>query len=245
MAEPDRLNVYGIHAVRDCLMHGRPEKLLVRSGSRNERLEELVALAGDRDVPVEEVSPGILSELVEGRHQGVVLLASAISAGTSLDTILQQEVRQRRLFLLLDGITDPGNLGACLRSAATLGVEAVIAPKNASAPLNEVARKRASGAADRIPYLRVVNLVRAMEKLREAGVWILGTAADADQIISGIDLTDDIALVMGSEGKGLRRNTAKHCDFLARIPMAYDGLGFNVSVATGICLYETWRQRAA
>ena len=140
-------------------------------------------------------------------------------------------------------MTDPGNLGACLRSAATMGVEAVIAPKNASAPINADAIKRSSGGAGQVPYLQVVNLARCMEQLKSAGVWILGTVLDAEQAISDIDLGDHIAIVMGSEGKGLRENTRKHCDFLARIPMVNDALGFNVSVATGICLYEVNRQR--
>jgi 23S rRNA (guanosine2251-2'-O)-methyltransferase len=186
-----------------------------------------------------------LSRLVGGErsHQGVVLLvASALKAPVNLEQLLK-ETRGKRLFLLLDGVTDPGNLGACLRSAASLGVDAVIAPKNASAPVNADAIKRSSGGAEQVPYIQVVNLARCMEQLKSAGVWVVGTALDAVQPISDIDLNDHIAIVMGSEGKGIRPNTRKHCDFLARIPMVNESLGFNVSVATGICLYEVNRQR--
>ena len=172
----------------------------------------------------------------------MLLVASALKAPVNLEQLLK-ETRGKRLFLLLDGVTDPGNLGACLRSAASLGVDAVIAPKNASAPVNADAIKRSSGGAEQVPYIQVVNLARCMEQLKSAGVWVVGTALDAVQPISDIDLNDHIAIVMGSEGKGIRPNTRKHCDFLARIPMVNESLGFNVSVATGICLYEVNRQR--
>ena len=150
---------------------------------------------------------------------------------------------ENHLLLVLDGVTDPRNLGACLRSAATLGVNAVIVPKDNSAPLNDAAMKTASGGASHVPLIQVVNLSRCLKKLKDEGVWIVGTLLDSSQSISDIDLKGNIAIVMGSEEKGLRQKTLKNCDFLATIPMQTESFGFNVSVATGICLYEVQRQR--
>lgn len=237
--------VYGIHAVQSKLGSTNLERLFVRQGKDTERLIKLIQLAAKVGCPIERVSLEELSKLCGGQksHQGVVLQVSAASLpDQSLEELLGKS-QGKKLFLLLDGVTDPGNLGACLRSAATMGVDAVIAPKNASAPLNADAIKRSSGGAGHVPYFQVVNLARCMDQLKAAGVWIVGTALEADQSISDIDLNEHIAIVMGSEGKGLREKTIKHCDFIARIPMVYDQLGFNVSVATGICLYETQRQR--
>lgn len=237
--------VYGIHAVESSLRSANPERLYVRQGKDTGRLTKLIQLAENVGCPVERVSLEDLSKLCGGQksHQGVVLSTTAKSIPLqTLDQLLLRP-QGKKLFLLLDGVTDPGNLGACLRSAATLGVDAVIAPKNASAPLNADAIKRSSGAAGHVPYFQVVNLARCMEQLKAAGVWIVGTVLEAEQSISDIDLNEHIAIVMGSEGKGLREKTIRHCDFLARIPMVYDQLGFNVSVATGICLYEVQRQR--
>ena len=237
--------VYGIHAVESKLRSANPERLFVRQGKDTERLVKLVKLAAEVGCPIERVSVEELSKLCGGQksHQGVVLHVSAESLpARSLEELLGKS-EGKKLFLLLDGVTDPGNLGACLRSAATMGVDAVIAPKNASAPLNADAIKRSSGGAGQVPYFQVVNLARCMDQLKAAGVWILGTVLEADHSISEIDLNEHIAIVMGSEGRGLRDKTIKHCDFIASIPMVYDQLGFNVSVATGICLYEAQRQR--
>jgi len=239
--------VYGIHAVESKLHSATAKRLYVRQGNDSGRLTRLIQLAEKAGCTIERVSPEGLSRLCGGQksHQGVVLDLSAdrIPARSLAQLLLKSE--RKKLFLVLDGVTDPGNLGACLRSAATMGVDAVIAPRNASAPLNADAIKRSSGGASHVPYLQVVNLARCMEQLKAAGVWILGTVLQADQSISDIDLNEHIAIVMGSEGKGLREKTIKHCDFIARIPMVYDELGFNVSVATGICLYEAQRQRMA
>ena len=241
----DNRRVYGIHAVEHCLRSATPECLFIRDGRDTVRLKELLRLAREVGCPIERISREGLSDLIEGQksHQGVVLLvASGSQPEVSLEQLLK-EPKNKRLFLMLDGVTDPGNLGACLRSAATLGVDAVIAPKNASAPLNADAIKRSSGGADLVPYIQVVNLARCIKQLQAAGVWMVGTVMEAGQSISDIDLNDHIAIVMGSEGKGLRDKTRKYCDFLARIPMVNDALGFNVSVAAGICLYEVHRQR--
>ncbi|MCZ6500934.1 MAG: 23S rRNA (guanosine(2251)-2'-O)-methyltransferase RlmB [Gammaproteobacteria bacterium] len=240
----DSRRVYGIHAVEHCLRSVTPECLFIRDGRDSVRLKELLELAREVGCPIKRISGEGLSDLIEGQksHQGVVLIVAGPQPEISLEQLLQ-EPKNKRLFLILDGVTDPGNLGACLRSAATLGVDAVIAPKNASAPLNADAIKRSSGGAGQVPYIQVVNLARCIKQLQAAGVWVVGTVLEAGQSITDIDLNDHIAIVMGSESKGLRDKTRKYCDFLARIPMVNDALGFNVSVAAGICLYEVQRQR--
>ena len=147
--------------------------------------------------------------------------------------------------LILDGVTDPHNLGACLRTADAAGAHVVIAPKDKSAPLNATAAKVACGAAEAVPYIQVTNLARTMKDLQERGIWIVGTAGEAEQTIYQHDLTGPMAIVMGAEGPGMRRLTREHCDYLANIPMAGEVSSVNVSVATGICLFEAVRQRIA
>ncbi|HHO68213.1 MAG TPA: 23S rRNA (guanosine(2251)-2'-O)-methyltransferase RlmB, partial [Gammaproteobacteria bacterium] len=146
--------------------------------------------------------------------------------------------------LVLDGVQDPHNLGACLRSADAAGVHAVIVPRDRAAPLNGAARKVACGAADAVPLVRVTNLARTLRGLRDAGIWIYGAAGDAPQTLYEADLSGPLALVLGGEGKGLRRLTREHCDGLIAIPMAGSVSSLNVSVAAGICLFEARRQRA-
>jgi len=147
------------------------------------------------------------------------------------------------LLLVLDGVQDPHNLGACLRSANAAGVAAVIAPKDRAVPLTETARQIACGAAEHTPFVQVTNLARFLEKLKAAGFWIAGTSDQADRDIYDLDLTGRIALVMGAEGKGIRRLTGENCDWLIRIPMLGQVECLNVSVATGVCLFEAVRQR--
>lgn len=147
------------------------------------------------------------------------------------------------LVLVLDCIQDPHNLGACLRTADAAGVDAVILPKDKSAPISETVRRVACGAAERLPIVRVTNLARAMDKLKELGVWLVGTADEATQSIYEIDLKGPLGIVMGAEGAGMRRLTGERCDFLARVPMFGRVECLNVSVATGVCLFEAVRQR--
>jgi 23S rRNA (guanosine2251-2'-O)-methyltransferase len=148
------------------------------------------------------------------------------------------------MLLVLDGVTDPHNLGACLRSAEAAGVDAVIVPKDKSADLNATVRKVACGAAETMPFVRVTNLARTLEKLKQQGIWLYGTAGEAAQSVFEVDLKGPVALVMGAEGKGMRRLTREHCDYLVNLPMAGAVSSLNVSVATGICLFEAVRQRA-
>lgn len=149
------------------------------------------------------------------------------------------------LLLILDDITDPHNLGACLRTAEAAGVHAVIVPKDRSVSLTDTSRRIACGAAEIVPFVRVTNLARTMTQLQDAGIWLVGTADEAEANLYLANLTGPLALVMGSEGSGLRRLTREHCDFLVRIPMAGSVESLNVSVATGVCLYEAVRQRQA
>ena len=241
--------VHGVHAVEAILRRSpeRIELLLLAPQRRDRRLQGLRDLAEAsgidcRDASAEEI------ERHAGRgavHQGVV---ARVRAAAALDedylfNDLLPGLRRPALLLVLDGVTDPHNLGACLRSAEAFGADAVIVPKDHSAPLNATARKAASGAADAVPLVPVTNLARCLRGLQEAGVWIVGAAGEATEGLAQIDLTGAIALVLGAEGAGLRRLTREHCDYLAAIPMAGTVSSLNVSVATGIFLYEAVRQR--
>ncbi|MBV1876278.1 MAG: 23S rRNA (guanosine(2251)-2'-O)-methyltransferase RlmB [Pseudomonadales bacterium] len=240
--------LFGINAVESRLNQGviGIEKLLVREGQVSSRLQQLLDLGNDLGCLIERVKDKRLSALTSVTHQGVGLehTAPKISDEEDLYALLDRSSTDL-LLLVLDGVTDPRNLGACMRSAATLGVQAVVVPKDNSAPLNDAAIKTASGGASYIPLIQVTNLARTLSKLQAQGVWLVGTLLAAEQAISDVDLTGNIALVMGSEQKGLRQKTAKCCDFLVNIPMLNDTFGFNVSVATGICLYEANRQRSS
>ena len=176
------------------------------------------------------------------RHQGVVARVQALAAVTSLDDVLDA-VSGPPLVLVLDGVTDPHNLGACLRVADGAGAHAVVAPKDHAVGLNATVAKVASGAAETVPYLMVTNLARALTELKERDITVVGTAEDAELTLYDIDLRGPVALVLGAEGPGLRALTRKTCDVLVRIPMAGAVESLNVSVAAGVCLYEALRQR--
>ena len=231
--------IFGIHAVRQALIAGEGRSLTVRPGKLNPRLQEVVDLAKQQGVKlsVGDVRHEALAD------QGVALLVKPpqVRSEALLDDLI---IADSPLFLMLDGVTDPRNLGACLRSAASFGVSAVVAPKDRSAPLNEAAVKTASGAASLVPYIQVTNLGRTLEHLKKAGLWVVGTVlADDSQPLPEMDLTGPLALVMGAEGTGIRAGIRKKCDFLAEIPAPLPDLSLNVAVATGICLYEVNQQR--
>lgn len=238
--------VFGIHAV-DALLKKDAElitQLLCAQGRDDKRLGKLVELATKKSVPFEYVPRKELDKLVRGRHQGVVALVRPEQEKDEgdLETILQN-LTEAPFLLVLDAVTDPHNLGACLRSADAAGVHAVIVPKDKSAPLNAVARNVASGAAEHVPLIRVTNLARAMKWLQDRGIWLTGAAGEAENSVYDADLKGPAAIVMGAEGAGLRRLTREHCDQLAKIPMAGSVSSLNVSVATGIFLFEAQRQR--
>jgi 23S rRNA (guanosine2251-2'-O)-methyltransferase len=249
--------IYGIHAV-DSLLRANPrsvQRLWVQEGREDRRVGALLDLAQNQGVPVARQPRKTLDEWVKGRHQGVV--AEALDApvhGEQEQTNIWQESDLFRaienkdgpsLLLVLDGVTDPHNLGACLRSAEAAGVDAVIVPKDKSADLSPVSRKVACGAAELVPFVRVTNISRTMEALKERGVWLFGTAGEAENNIYNSDLTGSVALIMGAEGGGLRRLTREGCDHLVKLPMAGSVSSLNVSVATGVCLFEIVRQRLA
>ena len=234
----------GIHAVRSFFRTrgGKSLRLLLKSGNLGPRLREIANEARSLGCEIEFCQREQL-DAVTSNHQGVVLYIESSSRSRDLLEDLIEETATGRIFLVLDGVTDPRNLGACIRNAATLGVTAVIAPRTNSASLNAAAIKASSGGVDITPYYQVPNIARVLDELKKLGCWVIGTVLDGGKPLAQVDLTGNLALVVGSEGKGLRRITRESCDFLATIPMLEKSLGFNVSVATGICLYEIQRQR--
>ena len=237
----------GFHAVQSLLKVApdRAHELYVTAGRRDQRQQKTIALAERNNIPVKYVDLDELNKYADNeRHQGVVLKACK---GRIYDERWLLEflasLDRAPLVLVLDGLTDPHNLGACLRSADAAGVDAVIAPRDKSCGLTPVVRKVASGAADTVPFVLVTNLSRALEKLQDAGIWIVGAAGEADQYVGDIDMVGPTAIVMGAEDRGLRRLTREGCDHLAKIPMYGSVQSLNVSVATGIMLYEVGRQR--
>jgi 23S rRNA (guanosine2251-2'-O)-methyltransferase len=213
-----------------------------RRDARMQQLLERAAAAGVRCVPAEaERLQGLSPEVP---HQGVVALAAPAAAAASFEDLLDN-AGPGTFLLLLDGVTDPRNLGACLRTAAAAGVQAVIVPRDRSAGLGTAATKAAAGAAETVPLIAVTNLARAMTAIKDAGIWIVGAAGDAPRALYEADLTGPRAWALGAEGAGLRRLTQERCDELVHIPMAGGMESLNVSVAAGVCLFETLRQRLA
>ncbi|QLB39451.1 23S rRNA (guanosine(2251)-2'-O)-methyltransferase RlmB [Mannheimia pernigra] len=241
--------IYGIHAVK-AFLDNAPERLievLVLKGREDKRLIPLLNELQRLGVSVQQVNRQTLDNKSQGEvHQGIIarVVPQKDLNEHDLDAILSQ--KQNPLLLILDGVTDPHNLGACLRTADAAGVDAVIVPKDKSAQLTSIARKVACGAAEVMPLIRVTNLARTMRDLQETyNIWIVGTAGEATSSIYEAKLTGSIALVMGAEGDGMRRLTREHCDQLISIPMAGSVSSLNVSVATGVCLFEIVRQKLA
>ncbi len=241
--------IYGIHAVTAAMKQPRKlSEVLVADGHRpNPRVATLLAKSKDNHIRVVRVPVDELDRLSGGeRHQGVVarLKEKAVTAAPNVDFVsLIQQLDRPAFLLILDGVQDPHNLGACLRSADAAGVDAVIVPKDKAAGLTPVVRKVACGAAESVPFYQVTNLARTLRELQELGVWLVGAAGEADTTVYQADLKGSLAIVMGAEEKGLRRLTREHCDSLIKIPMAGTVESLNVSVATGICLFEAVRQR--
>jgi 23S rRNA (guanosine2251-2'-O)-methyltransferase len=247
--------VYGIHAV-DSLLRRHPEsvhRLLLQSDRNDKRITGLLELARNQGVAVTREPRAALDELVDGRHQGAVAqlrggAPQALASNLWREAELLQVVEDKGgpvLLLVLDGVTDPHNLGACLRSADAAGVDAVVVPRDNSADLTPVVRKVACGAAEVVPFVQVTNLSRALQALKARGVWLFGADGEAEKSLYDSDLTHSLALVMGAEGAGMRRLTKEQCDYLVHLPMAGSVSSLNVSVATGIALFEARRQRTA
>lgn len=241
---PSRV-VFGFHAVT-VLLRQRPEAIreLHAGGDRTDgRMRDLLRLAEQKGVRVMTAPADRLDGLAgHGRHQGVVALAAEVKHSHSLDDTLDA-LAGPPLLLVLDGIQDPHNLGACLRVADAAGVHAVIAPKDRAVGLNATAAKVASGAAETVPYFPVTNLARTLRELKERNIWIVGTDESAKEDVFSGKFPEAVAWVLGSEGEGMRRLTREHCDFLVRIPMQGSVESLNVSVAAGIVLFESVRRR--
>ncbi|HEX4985134.1 MAG TPA: 23S rRNA (guanosine(2251)-2'-O)-methyltransferase RlmB [Burkholderiales bacterium] len=239
--------VYGLHAVTAVLKR-RPQGVLEvlldprRSDPRARRIAELARAAGVR---VQDADAARLEGFARGgRHQGVAAFVEDAAPAMSVDEVLE-DLAEPALLLVLDGVQDPHNLGACLRVADALGAQAVLAPRDRATGINATVRKVASGAAETVPFLAVTNLARALRELKDKGIWIVGAAGDEGGSLYEARFSGPLALVLGAEGEGLRRLTRETCDELVRIPMLGEVESLNVSVAAGICLYEARRQRAA
>ncbi|MEX0162662.1 23S rRNA (guanosine(2251)-2'-O)-methyltransferase RlmB [Pseudomonas brassicacearum] len=239
--------IYGVHAVEALLRHHpkRVKQVWLAEGRSEPRVQALVELATQNKVAIGQAERREMDVWVEGVHQGVVadVSPSQVWGEAMLDELLDR-TEGAPLLLVLDGVTDPHNLGACLRSADAAGALAVIVPKDKSATLTPAVRKVACGAAEVIPLVAVTNLARTLEKLQQRGLWVVGTAGEAEVSIYDQDLTGPTILIMGAEGKGMRRLTREHCDYLVKLPMAGSVSSLNVSVATGVCLFEALRQRS-
>ena len=238
--------IYGLHAVEALLRHHpkRVKHVWLAEGRGDPRVQVLIELAAQARVSVGQCERREMDAWVEGVHQGVVADVSPSQVwGEAMLEELLDRAEGPPMLLVLDGVTDPHNLGACLRTADAAGALAVVVPKDKSATLNATVRKVACGAAEVIPLVAVTNLARTLEKLQQRGLWVVGTAGEAEQSLYDQDLTGPIVLIMGAEGRGMRRLTREHCDYLVRLPMAGSVSSLNVSVATGVCLFEALRQR--
>ncbi len=241
-------HVYGLHAVRALLTRhpARVRRLLLARGREDERCTALEQLARAARIGVERVPGEALGRLVgEVVHQGVVAEVEPLPAWREEELLAAVAAARDPLVLALDGVQDPHNLGACLRTADACGVLAVVVPKDRAATLNPTARKVAAGAAETTPVATVTNLARTLKLLKEAGLWVVGADGAAEKAAAAVDLSGPRVLVMGAEGTGLRELTRRHCDWLARLPSLGSVESLNVSVATGMLLYEALRQRRA
>ena len=239
-------HIYGLHAVHAVIARSpeRIQRLTVQSERRDQRVKALIALAKKHHIKVERLSKRDMDARCKEAHQGVYAECTPACAYSEQDI---EEIIDKKdgpaLLLLLDGVQDPHNLGACLRVADAAGVDCVVAPKDRSVGLTPTVRKVASGAAETVPFIAVTNLARTIESLQAMGVWLYGASDDATQSLYEIELTGKVAFVLGAEGAGLRRLTRDKCDYLVSIPMLGSVSSLNVSVAAGICLYEAVRQR--
>jgi 23S rRNA (guanosine2251-2'-O)-methyltransferase len=247
MSSANEQLLIGIHAVTSAIKSaaGDVEWLRIAADSKNKRLAEIESRAHGSGIKVIKTNAKELDRLSsQQRHQGVVagFRGSNIAAEGQLDSILDS-IDGTPLVLVLDGVQDPHNLGACLRTADAAGVHLVVICKDHSAGITPVVRRAASGAAETLPVIQATNLARVLRTLKQRGIWLAGTSDGVSDNLYTADLSGPLALVMGSEGTGLRRLTAELCDYLVSIPMAGQVESLNVSVATGVCLYEINRQR--
>lgn len=246
--ETDSHWIYGIHPVNEALKRALPAyELWVDQRRRDDRIQTIIEQAGLRSLTVQKVSKDRFdAHFPSDCHQGVALRIEMPTVGTESalwDRLEQLPTGHVPLLLLLDGVVDPRNLGACLRSAEAAGVDGVVIPKHQSAPINATVCKAASGGAEWVPLFQVTNLSQTIQSLKKRDFWIIGADAQAETPLYGADLSGPVALVLGGEGKGIRRLTRERCDQLAHIPLQGMVSSLNVSVATGIFLFEAIRQR--
>lgn len=237
----------GIHAVREALEATRPlQYIVIAKGRQDTRVEEIVQLARRNGVPVRFEDRGQLDRSAQTRdHQGVLAIAAARSSG-SLEEILaaaNKEASQPGLIVLLDGVEDPHNLGAIIRTSLAAGAHGVVIPERRAAGLTETVARASAGALAHLPVAKVTNLVRSMEEMKEAGYWIVGLDERADRSYTQVDYTTPTGIVMGGEGNGLHELTRKRCDFVVSLPTVGPVKSLNVSVAAGVVLFEALRQR--
>jgi len=241
--------LYGIHTVLS-ILNQQPQqvlRLIILENRVDNRIQEILAEARRHRIPIENANRKTMDDLVKNaNHQGIIacLLGVGAQREDDLDSILNR-LDSPPFLLILDGVQDPHNLGACLRTADAVGINAVIAPKDRACSITPLVRKVASGAAESVPFIQVTNLARTMENLKKHNIWLYGMSDAAEQGLYEADLSSGVALVLGAEGKGLRRLTQERCDVLLSIPMYGSVSSLNVSVAAGVCLYEVRRQRLA
>lgn len=237
--------LFGFHAVTSRLRAapGSVKEIFLDDSRDDARVRDLVKLAESAGVHLMRVPAKRIDGMqAGGRHQGVLAHVEELAMPKSLDDLLD-EVSGPPMLLVLDGVTDPHNLGACLRVADAAGVHGVVAPKDRAAGISATVSKVASGAAETVPYFMVTNLARTLDELKERNIWIVGTDERAEKTLYEADLPEAVAWVLGAEGEGMRRLTRERCDLLVRIPMQGSVASLNVSVASGICLFESVRRR--
>jgi 23S rRNA (guanosine2251-2'-O)-methyltransferase len=239
--------MFGIHAVQS-LLKTEPDRVIsvmLQKGRSDQRITKIMSQLDREEISYEFVNRPQLDKLANGeRHQGVIIRCKPgeVRDEKYLEQLLEG-LDEAPFLLVLDGVTDPHNIGACLRSADAAGVHAVITTRDKSGGLTSTARKIACGAAETTPFVVVTNLARTLESLQQRGIWIVGTAGEAEQLAYDQSLTGPLAVVMGAEEKGMRRLTREYCDFLVKLPMSGSVSSLNVSVATGVVLFEAVRQR--
>lgn len=239
----------GIHAVREALEAGRAfDRIVIARGRQDRRVEEIVQLARGRNIAVRFEDRGQLERLADSKdHQGVVALAAARTAATLADILSEASADSGRgtkgLIVLLDGVEDPHNLGAIIRTALAAGAHGVVIPERRAAGLTDTVARASAGALAHLPVAKVTNLARAMEELKEAGYWLIGLDERANKNYTQADYTSPVGIILGGEGKGLHELTRKRCDFLVSLPTTGPVKSLNVSVAAGVVLFEALRQR--
>ncbi|MEM6998523.1 MAG: 23S rRNA (guanosine(2251)-2'-O)-methyltransferase RlmB [Pseudomonadota bacterium] len=240
--------IFGIHAVTQ-MLETAPDRVInvwVQEAINSELVQGLQNEFNKLGLSVQITPRATMCRMTRNQnHQGVIIEVKPAKKKTDrdLEEILEQNKENNSLYLILDSVQDPHNLGACIRTAAATGVTAIIIPKDRAASLNETVRKVASGAVENVTVISVVNLVRAIKKIKEAGVWVVGAEGEAEESIYDMNLTVPTAIIMGGEGKGMRESVMKECDYVASLPLLGPIESLNVSVATGVILYEVIRQR--